>query len=78
MPQWACVNGTLMPAAEARVSVFDAGFQPHPVLKASIERAHPRLIPPHELPIDPYSLTHERDCMGMAPSPHFGTEVDMS
>lgn len=26
MPQWACVNGELMPAADARVSVFDAGF----------------------------------------------------
>lgn len=26
MRHWACVNGTLMPAEEARVSVFDAGF----------------------------------------------------
>lgn len=26
MREWACVNGTLMPAEEARVSVFDSGF----------------------------------------------------
>lgn len=26
MPHWVCLNGTLVPAEEARVSVFDSGF----------------------------------------------------
>jgi branched-chain amino acid aminotransferase len=26
MPQWVCLNGTLVPAEEARISVFDSGF----------------------------------------------------
>ncbi len=26
MPHWVCLNGTLLPAEEARISVFDSGF----------------------------------------------------